>query len=56
MAREKSEQFWQHHVDAWRANGLTQQRYCKRYGLTSTTLATQTADYDLHGLGCVDRE
>lgn len=39
MATQKSEQFWQRHVEAWRASGLTQKQYSKRHGLTTASLS-----------------
>ncbi|WP_257385840.1 IS66 family insertion sequence element accessory protein TnpA, partial [Tahibacter caeni] len=39
MGRQKSEPFWQHHVEAWRASDLTQEQYGRRHGLSATALA-----------------
>ena len=30
--------FWSHHVENWRASGLTQKEYCRRHHLTKGTL------------------
>ncbi|WP_425507962.1 IS66 family insertion sequence element accessory protein TnpA, partial [Tahibacter caeni] len=35
MGRQKSEPFWQHHVEAWRASDLTQEQYGRRHGLSA---------------------
>ena len=31
-------EFWNHHVENWRASGLTQREYCRRHRLTKGTL------------------
>jgi hypothetical protein len=36
MAHDR--EFWRGHVEAWRASGLSQTRYCQKHGLTKGTL------------------
>lgn len=38
MTTGKGKAYWAKHVEAWRGSGLTQERYCARYGLSVTSL------------------
>lgn len=38
MTMGKGKAYWEKHVEAWRESGLTQVRYCTRYGLSVTSL------------------
>lgn len=38
MTKSKGKAYWAKHVEGWRGSGLTQARYCARYGLSVTSL------------------
>lgn len=46
MATTKAEQFWQQHVDARHASGLTPLQYSKRHRLTTASLSNWSSVLD----------
>jgi hypothetical protein len=39
MKRREGIEFWERHLEGWRASGLTQEAYCREQGLSFTTFA-----------------
>lgn len=37
--------YWQGHIEAWQASGLTQAAYCRRHGLNTKTFSGRLREY-----------
>lgn len=38
MAKHQPREFWAGHVEAWRSSGLTRDAYCRRHGVSMSSL------------------